>query len=332
MCSILSLSDGRGGEPGGTNDVNADGTVNVFDLVLIADHFGERYGGGLAAPSQNWEAHSRETPLHLYLINESIGPNYIKFRLYAESAADLIGYQFDLRYDPGVLELLTVEAGEIFQPRTDNDKAIYFKSPQVDVVEGYAKHIIAMRSPQSQLSAEGGIAIATFGRQTNPGHIQLRSATEVTLNEQVDSTLYLKRVQITNIKLTDRNGNPIPVHLQYTADKTKIGEELNSSPTFTLGQNYPNPFNPETWIPYQLSHASKVSLSIYSSQGKLVRQIDLGLKPAGNYQTSDQAAYWDGKTETGEQVSSGVYFYCLHARLKSRAGDYSQTRKMVILK
>jgi len=199
-------------------------------------------------------------------------------------------------------------------------------------VEGYAKHIVAMRSPQSQLSAEGGIAIATFGRKTNSGHIQLRSATEVTLNEQVDSILYLKRVQITNIKLTDRNGNPIPVHLQYTADKTKIGEELNSSPTFTLGQNFPNPFNPETWIPYQLSHASKVSLSIYSSQGKLVQQIDLGLKPAGNYQTSDQAAYWDGKTETGEQVSSGVYFYCLHARLKSRAGDYSQTHKMVILK
>ena len=93
-----------------------------------------------------------------------------------------------------------------------------------------------------------------------------------------------------------------------------------------LWQNYPNPFNPETWIPYQLSQESEVSLSIYSSNGKLVRQIELGLKAAGNYQTSHRSIYWDGRNTSGEQVSSGIYFYRL------AAGDYSQTRKMVILK
>ena len=91
-------------------------------------------------------------------------------------------------------------------------------------------------------------------------------------------------------------------------------------------QNYPNPFNPETWIPYQLNQESEVSLSIYSSDGQLVRRIELGLKTAGNYQTSDRAIYWDGRNTNGEQVSSGVYFYQL------QADDYSQTRKMVILK
>ena len=93
-----------------------------------------------------------------------------------------------------------------------------------------------------------------------------------------------------------------------------------------LLQNYPNPFNPETWIPYQLNQASEVSLSVYSSNGKLVRVIDLGLKVAGNYQTTERAVYWDGRNTNGEQVSSGVYFYRL------QAGDFSQTRKMVILK
>ena len=58
-------------------------------------------------------------------------------------------------------------------------------------------------------------------------------------------------------------------------------------------QNYPNPFNPETWIPYKLSQESEVSLSIYSSNGKLVRQIELGLKAAGNYQTSDRSIGMD---------------------------------------
>ena len=93
-----------------------------------------------------------------------------------------------------------------------------------------------------------------------------------------------------------------------------------------LLQNYPNPFNPETWIPYQLNQASEVSLSVYSSDGKRVRQIDLGLKAAGNYQRTERAIYWDGRNASGESMSSGVYFYRL------QAGDYSQTRKMVILK
>ena len=57
-----------------------------------------------------------------------------------------------------------------------------------------------------------------------------------------------------------------------------------------------------------------------------MRQIDLGLKPAGNYQRTERAIYWDGRNSNGEQVSSGLYFYQLEA------GDYTQTRKMVILK
>ncbi len=102
---------------------------------------------------------------------------------------------------------------------------------------------------------------------------------------------------------------------------------LRSLPKETqVWQNYPNPFNPETWIPYQLNQESEVSLSIYGSDGQLVRQIDLGLQVAGNYQTSDRAIYWDGRNANGEEVSSGIYFYRL------QAGDYSQTRKMVILK
>ena len=48
--------------------------------------------------------------------------------------------------------------------------------------------------------------------------------------------------------------------------------------------------------------------------------------PAGNYVESNGAICWDGKTETGELVSSGTYFYQIDA------GDYTETRKMVILK
>ena len=90
--------------------------------------------------------------------------------------------------------------------------------------------------------------------------------------------------------------------------------------------NYPNPFNPETWIPYQLSEAAEVTVTLHASDGKLVRTLELGQMPAGIYQSRSRAAYWDGRNAAGEPVASGVYFYTL------RAGDFSATRKMVIRK
>jgi hypothetical protein len=104
-------------------------------------------------------------------------------------------------------------------------------------------------------------------------------------------------------------------------------------PTQTqLLANYPNPFNPETWIPFELSQDAEIRLTIYGVTGQQIRKIDLGYQLAGEYLNRDQAIYWDGKTETGETVSSGTYFYQIQARLKSQAGDYTDTRKMMILK
>ena len=84
--------------------------------------------------------------------------------------------------------------------------------------------------------------------------------------------------------------------------------------------------NPETWSPFKLSQDSTVTAKIYDVTGKQIRMIELGHIPAGNYVESNRAIYWDGRTEDGEQVSSGTYFYQIEA------GDYTETRKMVILK
>ena len=90
--------------------------------------------------------------------------------------------------------------------------------------------------------------------------------------------------------------------------------------------NYPNPFNPETWIPYQLTKPAEVTVSIHSSDGTLIRRLTFGQLPAGVYQDKSRAAYWDGRNTQGEPVASGVYFYTLSA------GDFTATRKMLILK
>jgi hypothetical protein len=93
-----------------------------------------------------------------------------------------------------------------------------------------------------------------------------------------------------------------------------------------LLQNYPNPFNPETWIPFKLSKATDVTVKIYNISGQLVRTLNLGHQESGSYLTKERAAYWNGRNEAGERVASGVYLYYI------KAGSFSSTKKMVILK
>ena len=93
-----------------------------------------------------------------------------------------------------------------------------------------------------------------------------------------------------------------------------------------LLSNYPNPFNPETWIPYRLAEDAFVTLTIYDGSGHLVRTLDVGHRIAAVYESRSKAVYWDGRNGLGERVASGIYFYTL------TAGDFSITRRMVILK
>ena len=104
-------------------------------------------------------------------------------------------------------------------------------------------------------------------------------------------------------------------------------EQLLRKPIETeLLSNYPNPFNPETWIPYQLSEPSNITLSIHSIDGNVIRTLSLGYKRQGLYHDRNKAIYWDGKNEVGEPVSSGIYFYTLITK------NSTQTKKMLIVK
>ena len=92
---------------------------------------------------------------------------------------------------------------------------------------------------------------------------------------------------------------------------------------FALSQNFPNPFNPSTTIAFDIPEGKEVSvrLNVYNMRGQLVRTLVNELKSEGSYQIQ-----WDGTDNYGRRVSSGVYFY------RITTGEFSQTRKMVILK
>lgn len=73
-------------------------------------------------------------------------------------------------------------------------------------------------------------------------------------------------------------------------------------------------------------HLPAVRIDIYNPHGIPVRELSLGYQGAGRYTSRAHAAYWDGRNTVGEPVASGLYFYTL------TAGDFSATRRMVILK
>ena len=90
-----------------------------------------------------------------------------------------------------------------------------------------------------------------------------------------------------------------------------------------LENAYPNPFNPTTTIKYSIASAGRVSLKIYNAAGQLVRTlVDEEQAP----QPEGFSAAWDGLSDHGQSVASGVYFYKLTTK------EFSDTKKMVLLK
>ena len=88
-----------------------------------------------------------------------------------------------------------------------------------------------------------------------------------------------------------------------------------------LFQNYPNPFNPVTAISYAVAHQSSVELTIYNVRGQKVKRLVSETKSPGRYTVN-----WDGTSDQGTRVASGVYFY------RIQIGAYSAVKKMIVLK
>ncbi len=95
---------------------------------------------------------------------------------------------------------------------------------------------------------------------------------------------------------------------------------------FALAPNYPNPFNPTTQIRYQLPEAATVSLEIFNALGQKVRTlVPRQIQEAGYYELA-----WDSRNESGEPLTSGIYFYRLQAHTAAR--HFMHLHKMALLR
>jgi hypothetical protein len=100
-----------------------------------------------------------------------------------------------------------------------------------------------------------------------------------------------------------------------------INDNIVIPSRYTLHQNFPNPFNPVTTLRYELPEQATVNITIYDMLGKHVKTLINQTQNAGY-----KSVIWDATNDYGKPVSAGIYLYQI------QAGEYMQTKKMVLLK
>ena len=321
----------------------------------------------------------------------------------AENVADLAGWQFDITFDPAILEAIDVSEGDFLKMDGGNT---LFQSGSIDNAAGKIEGLGAIRLSTQGVTGTGAVLQVTF-RAKSPGETQLAlqnfefaaitgdyipaepQQIRITVEEQLATGDVNRdgRVSILDLVLIAQQlGNRVPANspvdlnrdgVVSILDLVLVVREIDNTTAFAppavdaegidpamieawiaqarleddgslvfkqgienlekllaslipkktaLLRNYPNPFNPETWIPYQLAESAEVTLTIYDTNGRLVRRLAVGHQAAGMYRSRSRAVYWDGRNQLGELVASGLYFYTL------TVGEFSATRRMLILK
>ncbi|MDE0044195.1 MAG: pre-peptidase C-terminal domain-containing protein, partial [Candidatus Poribacteria bacterium] len=295
----LTIEDATTTEEFPPYDVNQDGKVDIFDLVLVAQHFGEAFVN--AAPPAGFGQIRSATPegeLRLEMTPSVTDTRQLTVSIHTTAITDLYGYQFSIHYDPTVLELLTASPSQVLAaalPQSYWD--VFQQGTQLELTQ-------TRQGTQEGVVAEGPL---------------------VTLDFHVKKTVPMSSqfpIRLVNLQLADSRARAIPVNV--AGERMSMTELFPEKPV--LLQNYPNPFNPETWIPYHIARDGDVRFTIYDTNGILVRSLDLGHQMAGHYVDSSGAAYWDGRNQDGEPVASGLYFYTLSTE------DFKATRRMLIQK
>lgn len=153
-------------------------------------------------------------------------------------------------------------------------------------------------------------------------HLKMKEGVQYYFNDVLNDTAY-----------AINNTNNFAVSLSSYGSKvfifsdkeliTAVNNKTSRPAQYLLEQNYPNPFNPTTTIKYSIggNGSSPVKMLIYNILGQRVRTLVDEAQTSGNH-----IVQWNGKSDSGNMVASGVYFYVL------KVDNFFQIKKMILLK
>jgi hypothetical protein len=298
----------------------ADIRVDYDDFFIFADHF------GLTAGSETFDAAFDLSPNNavdfddFFIFADNFGREMAGVGKVVPTMAGLNSdarFYLDAGMDlPRIGEELSVAVSlENFVEVRGYGLTVEFDSELLEFVEPRVVDNIlgetGLAAPQVFAQTDGKIAIAALGITASEGDLGLNLVFR-TKQEIEDSY-----IELTNGALQDGTyglnqiTNPVSVRIQTRPE------------AYALNDNYPNPFNPETTIKYQLPDAGQVRLEVYNMLGQVVKTlVDNQFQNAGRY-----TLQWDATNNSGQPLSSGVYFYRILA-----GGEFQSYKKMLLLK
>jgi hypothetical protein len=211
-------------------------------------------------------------------------------------AHQLYGSEFNVHYDRSLLEYAGADQGSLLA----SDAPVAFKA----IEKG------------DQLT----IATTQLGRTNGANGVGSIAELIFRVRAEGSTQIDIEPLTVVDPLLNTIDTGRATTQLTVSSDEpTDFAVEAPSY--FGISQNYPNPFNPKTAIQFQVPFTTNVDIAVYNSNGQLVKTLVSGVKEAG-YHTVE----WNGINNAGQPVDSGVYFYTIVA------GDYTSTKRMVLLK
>ncbi len=247
-----------------------------------------------------------ESTLALSWDNGSSFPNEVVVRLYSLPSLELL-WEYD--YDGGAPK----------QPRTDGSGGRQTRE-HVDM-------------PSAMIFSPSGehLAVGSWGGSFPEIHIFGRSAPEplftldttgsifdIDVVTAPDGTAYASACG-KNVHAGQGGRGGDLYAIEIPAEPTDVADTDGAHTGFGLRGSVPNPFNPVTRIAYALSHSGQVRLTVHDPAGRLIRSLDIGRREAGQHTIG-----WDGISDVGAPVASGVYF------VRLRSAGRTSTMKLVL--
>ncbi len=241
-----------------------------------------------------------------------VSENTVTIPLEITNQDGLTAVDMALKYSEGV----TLKEVNFANTRVDyfDMKLFHNDAANKTVIIGLVNQISSER--KSELAAGTGPVANLVFTVNDPSVSSVTLTATTTQNPSHANTFVYRGTAGGTVQLTKEEARFDQVSVALAA-----GSSDNLPTEYALEQNYPNPFNPTTTISFALPKAGKVDVAVYNVLGQEVNSLVTGELPAGNH-----SVVWDGRNSSGNTVSSGIYFY------RIVAGDYSQSKKMLMLK